>query len=538
VAATEAGIEQLLSRFSSNKRLPEVAYWVAQQLNQQNPARAVELSEYVARTYPNDEFALYSKVNTGVVQIFQDNDEGAEAIFSKVLSEYSRDPRLPEATLMMGQGYYDQAVLNRKQNSEAKINDYCRKAIAKWENAIETAPTSATAARAHWRLAVVHSQELGEHMKGIEHYQRLVDNWPDYEYAPQAQFFIGRYLEKLRDSDALPESEANQRIDEAYSKFIERYPNNDAVPIAALRLGKTKLKMKLWPDAILYLEKFIQEENGKAPPHVLTDVLRDLAYAYEHMNETTMAAEMRLLASKTAEPTADNTASRSMFHTGRSHYKQAVENKAKGRGEQSREYVYKAITVWERLIGEFPSSPEVAQAYYNLAICYGQFLADYHKSIGYFEKVIDNWPNSGRANVARYYVGKYYEILKRTGAIPASEANARIEEAYQAVVEHNPQSSAGRAAMLRLGGLSLQSRRWVDATKYLELFLLNDRGQSPKLVIDALYYLGQAYEEMGEFATARENYEVFMELAGVAYPDDSRRKILATKIKMMKGEDR
>ena len=337
----------------------------------------------------------------------------------------------------------------------------------------------------------------------------------------------------------MPESEANPRIEQAYSRFIEKYPNSNSVPIAALKLGKTKFKMELWPDAIYYLEKFIQEDGGKASARVVTDVLRDLAHAYEQVNKPDIAAEMRGLIQTTSSPVADDTPSESMFQISWSYYRQARQYKKQGRAEQAKDYFRKAIAESERVIRELPPSPAHSpQAYFMTAVCYSQELGEYQKGIEYFQQVVDNWPDYQDAWHAQYSVGKYYGILWKKGVIPESEASVKIEEAYRVLVDQYPDSVPAPHAALRLGSIHLQKEQLSGAARYYEFFLQKYQGQRPTLIIDIIYQLAQAYEKMGEFDKAVEKYGIFMEIAPSVYPDDSRMDIVRAKLKRMEGVDR
>ena len=105
--------------------------------------------------------------------------------------------------------------------------------------------------------AVCYSQELGDYQKGIDYYQQVVDNWPDYQFAWHAQFFVGMYYEKLRNSGRLPELEANPKIEQAYQAVVEKYPDSKSVPYSALKLGHLYFKRGQLVEASLYYELFL-----------------------------------------------------------------------------------------------------------------------------------------------------------------------------------------------------------------------------------------------------------------------------------------
>lgn len=167
-------------------------------------------------------------------------------------------PGLSEAILQVGHGYYTKARLEEKDGLDEKAKEYYQKAITVWERIITDLPASTgTSPEAYYCSAVVYSQELGDYLKGIDYYQKVVDNWPDYTFAWRAQFFVGMYYEKLRNSGNVPESEVIPKIEQAYQSVIEKYPDSKSVPYAALKLGYLNLKRGQRAEAVMYYELFL-----------------------------------------------------------------------------------------------------------------------------------------------------------------------------------------------------------------------------------------------------------------------------------------
>jgi tetratricopeptide (TPR) repeat protein len=130
---------------------------------------------------------------------------------------------------------------------------------------------------------------LGQYQKGIDYYQQIVDSWPDYKYAWHAQFFVGMYYEKLRDSGDLPPSEADPKIEQAYKAVIEKYPDCSSVRHACLRLGSINFGKGQWTEAAKYFELFLEKYPEDIRWH---GVLYDLGRVYEKMGEPSLAAEV------------------------------------------------------------------------------------------------------------------------------------------------------------------------------------------------------------------------------------------------------
>jgi len=249
-AAIDVGIQQLLSRFSSNKQLSEVAYWVAHELNQLDPAKAYELSEYISEMYPEDEFALYSKINLCVLQIRQDNDTSAEALFRKILTDYKGHPQLSEAVHLMAEGYWDKAFMEPRQDRQMteKAKESLQKAMAKWEEMITQFPNAARAAQEHYLVGECYYY-LGQYDKTIEYCQKVIDNWPDYTNAWYAPFRIVKANKKLLEAGSISESEADAKITAAFECIVKQFPDCPSAKVAQKGLN-------------YYLKKSSEEEGG------------------------------------------------------------------------------------------------------------------------------------------------------------------------------------------------------------------------------------------------------------------------------------
>jgi len=114
--------------------------------------------------------------------------------------------------------------------------------------------------------------------------------------------------------------------------------------------------------------------------------------------------------------------------------------------------------------------------------------------------------------------------------LPESEANPKIEQAYEAVVEKYPDSKSAPYAALKLGQLNFNRGQWVEAALYFELF----RQKSPDdpRLSRVLCNLGRAYEEMGQLDIAIEVYGEFIMMAD---PNDPRIKEIEARLEELEG---
>ncbi|MCX5637993.1 MAG: tetratricopeptide repeat protein, partial [Planctomycetota bacterium] len=298
----EVAVKKLLPECAHNKHIARAIHDTAWEYRKSgNYGRANELDQYVIDHWPADVQVMWAKMDMAKTDIGLGNDAVVEKTIDILIADFNECPELPTAIFMLGEEYYNKDFNTKgdPNSPDAKPEEYYRKALAVWERIIQKLPPSPTTPQAYWCSAVVYSQELGEYQKGIEYYQQIVDNWPNYQYAWHAQFFIGMYYEKLRDSGGIPESEVNPKIEQAYKAVVEKYPDSNSSPHAALKLGQLNFNRGQWADAAKYFEIFLE----KAPEDQRrVDVLYDLGRAYEKMGELSLAAEMYRIFIEMAAP--------------------------------------------------------------------------------------------------------------------------------------------------------------------------------------------------------------------------------------------
>lgn len=177
-----------------------------------------------------------------LLDIGSGDDSSVLPVVDKLVADFNGQPGLAEALWQMSQEYYNKAVRKYREGLKEQATDYYRKAITLKEKIIQELPFSDLVPKAYYTAAVIYSQELHEYKKGIEYYQKVVDNWPDYRYAADAQYSIGRYYERLRSSGGMSAAEANPKIEAAYQAVVEKYPDSDEAKYAPQKLEQMRHK--------------------------------------------------------------------------------------------------------------------------------------------------------------------------------------------------------------------------------------------------------------------------------------------------------
>jgi tetratricopeptide (TPR) repeat protein len=101
-------------------------------------------------------------------------------------------------------------------------------------------------------------QKRGQWEGAIEYYQKVVDNYPDFEHICAAKAAIGWCYEILRNDGKLTKEEINPFIEQVYMDVLEEYPDCYVGDYVAYRLGELNLEKGDTVNAALYYRKFLE----------------------------------------------------------------------------------------------------------------------------------------------------------------------------------------------------------------------------------------------------------------------------------------
>jgi len=302
---SEEALDKLIADFSEHPDFPETLYWIAERYRwAREYEQAKNLYEQVMQDYPDSVYASraelgLSTANFMSIFISQGDDQAEEAL-DKMVADFNDHPDLAKTIFVIGELYYNNALGNAKEGLTDQAEANFARTISVWERIITQLPESKlTILQDAYYFAAACYRRLGEYEKAIQYWQKIVDDWPDYQYAWSAQCLIGECYEKLRNSGTISQSEANPEIEQAYKAVIEKYPDCSLVGHACLKLAQPNFAKGRWAEAATYFELFL-EKAPEDPRRV--NVLYDLGRAYEQMGELNLAAEVYRIFIETANP--------------------------------------------------------------------------------------------------------------------------------------------------------------------------------------------------------------------------------------------
>lgn len=158
-----------------------------------------KLYQFATDNWPDGEYTVWSQAGAARYYISVGDDLNAQAAIDKAIADFNDHSYLPELLLQSGGQYCIRAFQDENKGRDAEAEENFTKAIIVWERIIHELPSCGTSPEAY-RLAAICYRRLGEYEKAIDYCRRILDNWPDYQYAWHAKFLIRRCLEELEAS--------------------------------------------------------------------------------------------------------------------------------------------------------------------------------------------------------------------------------------------------------------------------------------------------------------------------------------------------
>ena len=274
--------------------------------------------------------------------------------------------------------------------------------------------------------------DSGEYTNALITFQQLTDDFPDSQYADDAQYYIGYINEKKLGYyiQALL----------VYQELINNYPNSSYVDDAQLGIGNCYYVTYDYSRAIEAYQKVIDNYPGSS---LLALSQYSIAQSYRKLDNYEQAV---IEYNKVIEnyPESDYPAP-AQYYIGYSYY-------------EAQDYI-QAIIEFQKVIINYLDNiwPDgqnrlVAPcAQYYIGWCYGQKLGQWNDAIIAYQKVIDNYPNSTWSSGnqippdAQYQIGWGYEQL---------ELWCEAIDVYQLVINNYPGTSWSNLAEERINAIS------------------------------------------------------------------------------------
>lgn len=230
-------LEQMITVFSTDPYLPEALYWTARKFRQTNQfADASNLYQKIVHDYPNDPFtkkATLEMQNCFMQQVFNTGDNSRLMVeIDRVIEISPKDSNLASMISKLGSHCHDKAFDLRKAGNEQESLVYARHAASIFEKIVQKLPPSTDYTPEAMARAGNTYKMWGLYDKAIPWYEKVVRDWPNYHFAPQAQFEIAASYNLWKQAGGIPKDIAFEKELQGYSAVISRWPDSKFAEMA------------------------------------------------------------------------------------------------------------------------------------------------------------------------------------------------------------------------------------------------------------------------------------------------------------------
>lgn len=394
--AVQTEVETLIGRYKDNPDLPKMIYIIGQGYKSET---FVQILKQNFGPQSSAEFRLAILNADAMAKIESGDFDAARKAVNTMIAEFSSDADLPEMLLTIAQ-----QLSWRHQYEQA--GNICKQIVQQF-------PDSPCAVKAKQCISktgqitnivskLIESGDYGKVSKAVE---ELIAKFGDETDTPSTIYDIAGKVESAGQF-AL--------AGQVYGQIIWRYPKNDFADMSRMGVQRTK---------VLALDESGDEAGAKA---TFDGVFKDFkGHSYLPSN---------------------------VMWTAEGYYRRACKAKETGDTILAKKLFDKTMQTVDVVLTQFPASEEVPNALYLSAECHYQ-LNDYQKSAEIFQKVADGYPNFQMASNALFMVAESHQVLKKSGAVSESQADAKTRSAYEKLLQKYPGSPSAVVA-----------QRWLDKT--------------------------------------------------------------------------
>ena len=492
---------------------------------------AMGVYERLANEYPNSHSVAAALYGLGVTQARRGHIEAAESVFNRLLQNHSGSSVSPLALFELGQMYHLQS---RYTEAKARLEEL------RWAY-----PASENRHAAHELLAAIYVR-LGEYENAVALYEQLIDGLPDTERAiqlkhrlAQAYLYSGQlqtalssynmlanYLDPyakhthaiLADSVHLAKGEILEKLDrvqEAIGQYLrvqidpESSLSTEAIGRAsvlmfhqeqyaeAYKLIEPHLKMvedpEVYGHAVVALFRQGQLDAARDGTRTFT---RRFGDQHEWIQRFRLEEGQQLIKNRRfsrardlfqqVTRAGDEWADVGAYYASLAFWEENAAN-------PSREATARALEAQTQFLRSYPDSPHAPSVHMRLGD-YQYSLRNYLQAAGAYRQVFNRAQDRALAGEALWRLVSSYQ------------AAHEYDEAYQAVqrlITDFADHPRRRDGELEIGIILKDMGRFSQAIEKLEYALQFAQGDRAS---EARYYIGESYQNMGEYRRAIEAY--------------------------------
>ena len=243
-----AACDYLLKYFPRNEHLPEVLYKKGEFfLNKGQPQRAIDTLDYLIQHFPSDDLRPSALKALAKAQFSQERFDLAAKVYSEIVSEYDQKLKKEkkedsQALVSARRNAFKMMALSSYKEAEALLRQgKPLEAARKFEATVDEFPGEQQIADLALFEAGKIYQAQGESKRARKAFDRILQHYPNSEYAPQVLLLIATEYEK------------NKQLEEAalnYERLYRDYPRFSGSAKALYRAGRLFEEVENWAKVI------------------------------------------------------------------------------------------------------------------------------------------------------------------------------------------------------------------------------------------------------------------------------------------------
>ena len=272
--AIDVAIEEMVADlpFDSAQGRQEVAgelYWLACGFEEKdNGPDAMRMYERIIKDYPDTPEAnsaaldVRRRVITDLINAGYIN--GSEVLMDEFIADFNEHPNAGSCLGRVAIGYYKKGLGFKEKRKFKEAKEYFDRADDVFQKIImNNLEKEKDVGALYYHYAARTYQELWQWEKAIANYQKVVDKYPDFEYACGAQAAVGWCYEFMIKAGEIAKEQAEPLIEQAYNKVLTNFTDCYLADYAAYHLAEMSEQKGDKTAAAEYYRMFLDIANRR-----------------------------------------------------------------------------------------------------------------------------------------------------------------------------------------------------------------------------------------------------------------------------------
>ena len=256
-------IDQIFADYWDQDDFVPVLYGLATNYRKSgNNEKSIELLHLLLNNTPKATEQLTAYMDIAKSYVASDEYEKVNEQLDLIRDNFSSHVRLPYTVYVIGEEYFIAAEDLRLNKMRRKASEYYQKAISIWEQKIISGMPGCDHEAEAYLFAGIGYERLGNNQKAVEYFEKVIQDWPDYQHTDAAYYFYGTCMKKLLNRNMVSKEVAVPCIEEAYKTLLENYPNYKYWDDACNRLSSLYYQNQMWDDAIKCYKKVKSQRHS------------------------------------------------------------------------------------------------------------------------------------------------------------------------------------------------------------------------------------------------------------------------------------